>query len=155
VTVDGRLEKLEVPIPADSARVRLLVSGPLQLYRSRGNMYEWRLPLRMLSDSEVEVTEIEISMERTAGRFLASLSRKGRAGLFTNIRQPLDLRLSGKGEYSVDFEAPKYTNEADDVFRSIFEAESDYRASGKITYRHAADGEQRTYDFSGWPVVLK
>lgn len=158
VTAENRRVELRVPIPPDSTRVRFMVSGPLQIYRSPtgpSHMHEWRLPLRLLSDSEVEITEIEISMERTAGRFLASLSRKGRAGLFTNIRQPLDLRLSGKGEYSVAFEAPKYTNEADDVFRSVFESEAEYRASGKISYRPSPGGEQRTYDFSSWPVVVR
>lgn len=155
VMAGDRREAITVPIPADPGSVRLMVSGPLQLYRSHGHMHQWSLPLRLLSDSEAVITEVEISMERTSGRFLASLSRKGRAGIYTNIKQPLNLHLSGKGEYSLEFEAPQYTNEADDVFRSIFESEAVYHASGKVSYRTGDEGATRSFDFSGWPVVLK
>lgn len=154
-TVDGEELKLEAIIPADPAHVQFAVQGPLQLYRIQGHLHEWHLPIRLVEDEEVEITEIEIILERVEGRFLASLSRRGRAGLFTRLEQRMGMVLSGKGDHMLRFEAPKYTNEADEVFSALFEHMASYRASGKIYYRRGGQAEPRSYRFDQLAVSVK
>jgi hypothetical protein len=154
-SINGRQLTVSTAIPADPAHVGLSIQGQLQLYRLQGHLHEWRLPVRLLSDESIEITNIEISLERTAGRFLASLSRKGRAGLYTLIQEPLQDTLTGKGDHLLSFEAAKLSNEADDIFSALFEDSATYEASGKINYRRNGSDESRSYRFERLPVSIR
>jgi hypothetical protein len=154
--IDGRSVKARSMIPVDSNLAQLGVNGSLILHRiEQSDLHTWRLPMRLYSDSDVEVKEIEMLVERVNQRFLAALSKKGRAGLSTYIDQPLAQALEGKGDHVIEFEAPKYTSNVDDLFNSLFEQEALYTASGKILYKQKDGEEIRTYHFEGVPVSLK
>lgn len=153
--IDGRTLSHTATIPADPAHVRLAIQGQLQLYRVQGHLHEWRLPIRLFSDETIEITEVEIGLERVGGRFLAALSRKGRAGLYTQIQQAVETSFSGKGDHILTFEAPKFTNEADEIFTSLFENSAMYAASGRVIYRRSGQSETRSYRFDRLPVSIR
>ncbi len=153
--INGRNLSLTAAIPADPAHVRLAIQGQLQLYRVQGHLHEWRLPIRLFSDETIEITEVEIGLERIGGRFLAALSRKGRAGLYTQIQQSIEASFAGKGDHVLTFEAPKFTNEADEIFTSLFENSAMYTASGKVIYRRSGQSETRSYRFDRLPVSIR
>ncbi len=154
-SIDGRELSANIAIPEDPNHVRLSIAGPLRLQRLQGSLHEWQLPLRILSDEAVDIVEVEISLERNSGRLLASLSRRGRAGIYTHIRQPLDAQFQGRGDHALRFTAPRHTNEADDIFTSLFENSASYIASGRINYRRNGSEELRSYRFEHLNVLLR
>lgn len=159
ITLKARIGEREISlntsVPEDPDHVRLRISGPLRLQRLNGHLHEWQLPLRLLSADSVEVAEIEVSLERSTGRLLAALSRKGREGIYTHIRQPLDVSLNGSGDHFIKFHADRITNEADDIFTSVFENTAVYTASGSLRYKKRGTDSFRTYRFDGLGVVLR
>jgi hypothetical protein len=155
-TLDGRTLSEKIMVPTDSNVVRIGINGPLVLHRvEQGDLHTWRLPLRLFNDDDVELTDIEIVVERVNQRLFAALSKKGRAGLTTYINQPLGQELRGKGDHTISFEAIKYTSNVDDMVNSLFDQTADYQASGKILYKRNDAEETRTYRFEGVRVVLK
>lgn len=146
---------MRIPIPDDPDHVRLKIAGTLFLHRISGDLREWQLPLRILSKDTVEVSEIEISLERRSGRLLAALSRRGREGLYTHIRQSLDEHLQGSGDYLLRFSASHITNEADEIFTSLFNNSEVYKASGRISYRKQGTEAWRQLRFESLSVSMR
>ncbi len=153
--VDGRERRSQFSIPDDPDHVSVKLSGWLHLQRLSGAVHEWQLPLRVLGRDSIEIGEVEVSLQRQTGRLLAALSRRGREGMNTTIRRQLNQECQGGGECLIRFEASRLTNEADEIFTSLFDASAVYTASGRFTYRKAGAEAWRDQRFEHLNVVLR
>jgi hypothetical protein len=90
------------------------------------------IPVRSLSDKEIEIVKVEINLQRNSGRALGVLNRNG----FNHyIKKQLSTKQYGRGDFSLQFETDFSISNAEAIIKSIANLQSSFVASGSIFYQ--------------------
>lgn len=133
----------EIEIPHTEGTIRAIVIGDIRIFDPKNNTRtrKWTITLRSLSDIPFEVTRVEMIAERKSNTLRGLLGKS----VPTQIRESLNHKINGKGDYELEFDVFSPGSELEKAIGRL--VNDSYGVSGQLFFK-TAEGKEQSIHFA-------
>lgn len=137
------LNQKEIELPHSEGTIRAMIIGDVRIIDPKNNTRKrkWTMSLRSLSDIPFEVTRVDMIAERKANALRGLLGKS----VPTQIRESLNHKINGKGDYELEFDVFSPGSELEKAIGRLLN--DSYVVSGQLFFK-TAEGKEQSIHFA-------